>query len=87
VFFWRCRKVEGWQRDAWRFLYRARLEGLHWDVLEQDRAILELMADDARSREFLYQHDSGLSRIRHILAHHAKTQLTALTAAEAPSGD
>ncbi|MGH7087819.1 MAG: Rieske 2Fe-2S domain-containing protein, partial [Stellaceae bacterium] len=22
VFFWRCRKVEGWQRDAWRFLYK-----------------------------------------------------------------
>ena len=41
VFFWRCRKVEGWQRDVWRFLYRTRLEGLHWDVLEQDRVVLE----------------------------------------------
>ncbi len=30
VFFWRCRKVQGWQRDVWRFLYRNRLEGLHW---------------------------------------------------------
>jgi len=38
VFFWRCRKVQDWQRDAWRFLYRNRLEALHWEVLEQDRS-------------------------------------------------
>jgi phenylpropionate dioxygenase-like ring-hydroxylating dioxygenase large terminal subunit len=41
VFFWRCRKVSGWQRNVWRFLYRNHLEKLHWDVLEQDRIILE----------------------------------------------
>ena len=66
----------------WRFLYRARLEGLHWDVLEQDREILELMLDDARAHEFLYQHDSGLSRLRHVLARRAQTQLAALAEAE-----
>ena len=48
VYFWRTRKVSGWQRDAWRFLYRNRLEGLHWDVLEQDRYVLESMAPNAR---------------------------------------
>lgn len=83
VFFWRCRKVEGWQRDVWRFLYRTRLEGLHWDVLEQDRVVLESMADDARDHEFLYQHDSGLSRIRRILRQRAEAQLAALAAMHA----
>ena len=29
VFFWRCRRVQGWQRNVWRFLYRNRLEARH----------------------------------------------------------
>jgi phenylpropionate dioxygenase-like ring-hydroxylating dioxygenase large terminal subunit len=81
VFFWRCRKVEGWQRDAWRFLYRNRLEGLHWEVLEQDRVILEEMADDAREREFLYQHDTGMSRVRRRLHQLAEEQVRSLARA------
>ena len=48
--FWRTRQVSGWKRDA-RDLYRNRLEKLHWDVLEQDRHVLEVMAPDARNRE------------------------------------
>ena len=24
VYFWRCRKVEGWARDTWKFMYRNR---------------------------------------------------------------
>ncbi len=75
VFFWRCRKVQDWQRDAWRFLYKARLEELHWEVLEQDRVVLEAMADDARDHEFLYQHDTGLSRLRRRLRQLAEAQL------------
>lgn len=78
VFFWRTRKVQGWQRDLWRFLYRNRLEGLHWEVLEQDRVVLEDMAPDARAREFLYQHDTGLARVRRILQKHAEEQVKAL---------
>lgn len=85
VFFWRTRKVSGWQRDAWRFLYKMRLEGLHWDVLEQDRVVLENMAPDARSREYLYQHDTGLARIRRAFEKEAKAQLEALAAAKAAS--
>jgi phenylpropionate dioxygenase-like ring-hydroxylating dioxygenase large terminal subunit len=77
VFFWRCRKVEGWQRDVWRFLYRARLEGLHWQVLEQDRVVLENLPKDARDHEFLYQHDSGLSRVRRIIRQKAEAQVDA----------
>ncbi len=80
VFFWRCREVKGWQRDAWRFLYRTHLEKLHWDVLEQDRVILELMPADAREKEFLYQHDVGLSRLRRIMKKEAEKQVAQLNA-------
>jgi len=79
IFFaWRCCKVQNWQRDVWKFMYRNRLEGLHWDVLEQDRTVLESMAPEARSREFLYQHDVGLARVRRMLEKKASEQLEAL---------
>lgn len=81
VFFWRCRKVSGWQRDVWRFLYRNRLEGLHWAVLEQDRVLLEALPPDAREQEILYQHDVGLSRIRRMLNKRARDQVETLAAA------
>ncbi len=87
VFFWRCRNVQGWQRDAWRFLYKNRLEGLHWEVLEQDRVVLEGMADDARDHEFLYQHDTGLSRLRRRLKRLADEQVAALASAEKPAAE
>lgn len=80
VFFWRTRRVQDWQRDVWRFLYKNRLEGLHWEVLEQDRVVLENMAPDARAGEFLYQHDTGMARVRRILRQHAERQLTELDA-------
>ncbi len=82
VFFWRTRKCQGWQRDAWRFMYKNRLEGLHWDVLEQDRIVLEGMDPDARDHEFLYQHDTGLARVRRMLQTEAEGQLAALAEAE-----
>ena len=78
VFFWRARKVQGWQSDVWKFMYRNRLETLHWDVLEQDRMVLEGMDPRAKEKEFLYQHDTGLARVRRILETEAKGQLTAL---------
>ena len=67
MFHWRCRKVEGWQRDTWRFLYKNRLEARHWAVLEQDRIMLEVMEPDANQREHLYAHDVGLVRLRRAL--------------------
>lgn len=75
AFFWRCRKVSGWQRDSWRFLYRNRLEQRHWAVLEQDRAMLEAMPLDAHDRESLYQHDIALVRLRRLLRSAATRQL------------
>jgi phenylpropionate dioxygenase-like ring-hydroxylating dioxygenase large terminal subunit len=77
VFFWRCRKVQGWQRDTWRFLYKNRLEARHWNVLEQDRVVLELMEPDARDREYLYEHDIGLSRWRKVMEQLAKKEIAA----------
>ncbi|HML83239.1 MAG TPA: aromatic ring-hydroxylating dioxygenase subunit alpha [Thiomonas arsenitoxydans] len=77
VFQWRLRQVDGWERDVWRFLYRVRLEGLHWDVLEQDRAILESMSDDAREHEHLYQNDIGLVKVRKRLQAMAVAEIEA----------
>jgi hypothetical protein len=71
------RKVQGWQRDTWRFLYKNRLEARHWHVLEQDREILEAMEPDANQREMLYQHDMGIVRLRRHLRSLAKEQLAA----------
>jgi phenylpropionate dioxygenase-like ring-hydroxylating dioxygenase large terminal subunit len=80
IFFWRLRKVEGWQRDLWRFLYRDRLEARHYAVLEQDRVALEGMADDARDHEILYQHDIGITRLRRRFRAIAREQIEAATA-------
>jgi phenylpropionate dioxygenase-like ring-hydroxylating dioxygenase large terminal subunit len=85
VFFWRMRKVQGLEREAWRFMYRAKLEPRHWHVLEQDRIMLEQMTPDAGKRDMLYQHDLGVSKIRRILNKAAAEQIdteTTLAAAE-----
>lgn len=87
VFFWRTRKVREWERDMWRFMYRHKLEALHWHVLEQDRLILEALVPDARNREYLYQHDTGLARVRRLLTDEAEGQLTALADARSAPGE
>ena len=74
VFHWRIRRVQGWQRDTWRFLYRNRLEARHWNVLEQDRLMMEQMEPDANQREHLYEHDVGLSRLRRHMQSLAQKQ-------------
>ncbi|MBA0126389.1 aromatic ring-hydroxylating dioxygenase subunit alpha [Haloechinothrix sp. YIM 98757] len=78
-FFWRCRKVTGWERDSWRFLYKHRLEARHWRVLEQDRAMAEVMPADAWQRENLYQHDIALVRMRRKLKAEAARQAETLS--------
>jgi phenylpropionate dioxygenase-like ring-hydroxylating dioxygenase large terminal subunit len=75
VFHWRCRKVSGWQRDTWRFLYKDRLEQRHWHVLEQDRVAVENMEPDANQREHLYAHDMGIVRLRRHLKSLAAQQI------------
>jgi phenylpropionate dioxygenase-like ring-hydroxylating dioxygenase large terminal subunit len=83
-FFWRNRKVKGWQRDVWKFLYRNRLEARHWHVLEQDRLVAEGLEVDAAQREVLYDHDVGLIRTRRWMREEARAQLTALAEAGKP---
>lgn len=83
IAFWRCRKVDSWQRDAWRFLYKNRLEERHWHVLEQDRVMMEEFEPDAWDHETLYQHDLGLVRLRRRLKNLAQTQLDDVNRAEA----
>jgi phenylpropionate dioxygenase-like ring-hydroxylating dioxygenase large terminal subunit len=78
LFFWRSRKVTGWQRDAWKFLYKNRLEGLHWAVLEQDREVLETLTPNSMEKESLYQHDTGLARVRRLMQQRAQSDLEAL---------
>lgn len=78
VFHWRTRRVQDWERDVWRFLYKTRLEEKHWQVLEQDREVLEALAADADAEEHLYQHDLGVSRIRRIYKADAKRQAAVL---------
>ncbi|MBM3526364.1 MAG: Rieske 2Fe-2S domain-containing protein, partial [Alphaproteobacteria bacterium] len=77
-FVFRFRRVTGWQRDLWRFLYKNRLESRHFHVLEQDRAIMEAFCADADRREFLYRHDLGLARVRRLLRKEAQEQIVAL---------
>lgn len=72
VFHWRTRTVSDWERDVWRFMYKATLEEKHWAVLEQDRELLEALAADADRGEHLYQHDLGVARIRRV--HEADAQ-------------
>lgn len=79
-FFWRNRKVSGWQRDVWRFLYKNRLEARHWAVLEQDREVAEVMQPVPSGTEHFYQHDLGVTRIRKILRKEAEAQAAALAA-------
>ena len=77
AFFWRARKVQGWERAVWRFLYRNRLEARHWHVLEQDRSMIECMEPDANRREQLYQHDIGVVRLRRHIYQLAQAQVEA----------
>lgn len=79
VFFWRYRRVTDWQRDTWRFLYKTVLEDRHWDVLEQDRIMLEELRGDADQAENLYQHDLGVVRVRRMYRTEAEAQAEANT--------
>ena len=48
--------------------------------------MLEAMAGDARERECLYQHDTGLAHVRRFLAKEAERQAAALAEARGPGG-
>lgn len=72
VWFYRSRKVSGWQRDMWRFLYKNRLEQRARTVVEQDRILLEAIPVEARKREFLIHTDIAVARMRRMLLGEAR---------------
>ena len=78
IHFWRMRKVQGWQADLWRFLFKTRLEALAEEVLEQDRLMVEALPPFPPP-ENLYQHDIGVTRIRRIFRQAAEAQARALS--------
>jgi phenylpropionate dioxygenase-like ring-hydroxylating dioxygenase large terminal subunit len=77
TYFWvfRWQKSAGWRRDMWHFLYKNRLDKRHWDVLEQDRSIMEGIPAEVRSRETLIQSDVGIARIRRMMKQEAEAQI------------
>lgn len=70
---WRLRKVSGWQRDLWHFLFRARIRGFVDAVLAQDIVALGTMPPWP-AQEHLYGHDAGLTRVRKHFREAAKAQ-------------
>ena len=77
VWFYRSRPLTGWQRDMWRFLYRNRMEAHAFDVVEQDRKLLERIPLAAHQREDLIRTDVALTRMRRMLRQEAERQLEA----------
>jgi phenylpropionate dioxygenase-like ring-hydroxylating dioxygenase large terminal subunit len=75
VWFYRSRKISGWQRDMWRFLYKNRLEKRALQVVEQDRILLEAISLDARKRELLIPTDIAVTRMRRMLLAEARRYL------------
>lgn len=67
AYFLRYRQLTGWKRELWRTLYKTRLEKRHWNVLEQDRVMLENMDLSARLGEHIAQTDIGVIRLRKML--------------------
>jgi phenylpropionate dioxygenase-like ring-hydroxylating dioxygenase large terminal subunit len=79
VWFYRSRKVSGWQRDLWRFLYLNRLERRAQTVVDQDKVLLEAISRDARSSEKLAQSDIAVGRMRRMVREEAERQVAART--------
>ena len=47
-------------------------------MLEQDRFIAERLAADADRHEYLYGHDTGVARVRKLMADEAERQARAI---------
>jgi phenylpropionate dioxygenase-like ring-hydroxylating dioxygenase large terminal subunit len=74
---WRLRKVKGWQGAMFRFMFNMLYEKHVWEIIEQDREMLEGLPPWPPD-ENLYQHDSGVSRVRHHIRSEAERQVRAL---------
>jgi phenylpropionate dioxygenase-like ring-hydroxylating dioxygenase large terminal subunit len=68
VYFLRYRKLAGWKRAYWRFLYKTFWEKQHLKVIEQDRIILESQRGaQSRLAEHLANSDRGVTELRKFL--------------------
>jgi hypothetical protein len=67
----------------WRFLFKTRLEYFAWEIMQQDRNMLEALPPWP-APENLYQHDIGVTRLRRTLRREAESQIRELTDAGAP---
>jgi hypothetical protein len=66
--FVRMRKVTGWKWWLWKLQWRLRLEKAAFNVIEQDRLILESQRGlESRQREHLIGSDMGVIRLRALL--------------------
>lgn len=79
--FWRLRKVAGWKAAMFRFMYNTVYDRFTWEVLEQDREALDQMPPWP-SRENLYQHDTGITRVRRYLRSLAENETGLRSVAE-----
>jgi phenylpropionate dioxygenase-like ring-hydroxylating dioxygenase large terminal subunit len=79
VWFFRSRKISGWEREMWRFLYKNRLESRAYTVVDQDRILLEAIPLEARQRERMIQTDIAVARMRRRIRAEAVRNLEALS--------
>jgi nitrite reductase/ring-hydroxylating ferredoxin subunit len=71
----RLRKAQGWQGAMYRFMFNTVYEQATWDLIEQDREMLEAMPTMFPPRERLYQHDHGVTALRSFFKRIAEAQL------------
>ena len=74
---WRLRKASGWQGAMFRFMFNMVYERHLWEVIEQDREMLEGMPAWPPV-ENLYQHDAGVTRVRRHIRQAAEEQVRQL---------
>jgi phenylpropionate dioxygenase-like ring-hydroxylating dioxygenase large terminal subunit len=74
---WRLRKAQGWQAAMFRFMFNTLYEQRTWDLIEQDREMLESMPPYPPA-ETLYQHDQGVIALRRYLREQAEAEVRAM---------
>jgi phenylpropionate dioxygenase-like ring-hydroxylating dioxygenase large terminal subunit len=68
IYFVRMRRVTGWKWALWRLTWRLYLERAAWNVIEQDRIVLESQRGlGSRQQEHLVGSDLGVIRVRRLL--------------------
>ena len=78
LYFVRMRNVTGWKWALWQMTWRLYLEKAAWNVIEQDRLVLESQRGlESRTREHLVGSDLGVIRLRTLLRRLAREAKTA----------